>query len=209
MNPIRVPHSPRALLVATVALMAFVSCPTWVAIQNLLHPRPVSWGSLISSGVWIALVVFVLCGTIYYNGGLGVFLVKTLGQIAPRQLLEVIDGENGKRQLRYGFAFLGMSFDYLRVDLDGINSIRWSPGQATHMSGRDCNDWSVALRSQSAHIHTTIERWDRDDPEQIEIVGLTGKKSDAEDLGRLLIEMLESSGLQFKPDFEQKCFTRV
>lgn len=203
-----VAHS-RGSAVAVIVVIAFVGGFTWLSIDNLLDFRRTPWRALIASVLWIALVVFIIVMTIRGNGGIGRTLVQILGNFSVRQFVRIADDPQRGRAFSYGYRLFGRRFEYVRVSLDGIQSIGWSTGQASQMRRKDCDDWSVALWCDTERIQTRLGIWDRNDPQHIEIIGLSGARSETETLGRAIVVMLERGGLMLRSDSSDCRFERA
>ena len=49
------------------------------------------------------------------------------------------------KQIQFGFDLFGHRFVQKLIPIESVESVEWSSGQATHMAGRDMDDWSVFL----------------------------------------------------------------
>jgi hypothetical protein len=205
---VRIPQA-RGAAIAVIVAVLFIGGFLWLALVNLLHPHRTQWMALLASVLWIALVALITVLMIRGNGGVGRAIVQTLGNFSMKQFVGIDDDPSHGRTLSYGFRLLGRKFEYLRVSLDGIESIRWSTGQLSDLRGKDCGDWSVALWCDTASMQPRLGVWDRSDPQHVEIIGLTGPKPTTEVLGRALVAMVKAGGVLLTPDVEGCRFSRA
>jgi hypothetical protein len=205
---VRIPQARGAAIAVIVAVLC-VGGFVWLAAANLLQPHLTPWKSLVTSAVWLFLVGCVIVMMIRGNGGVGGVFVQVLGNFSMQQFVRIDDDPQRGRALSYGYRLLGRQFEYLRVALDGIRSVGWSTGQASDMRGKDWDDWSVALWCDTTSVQTRLGGWDRNDPQHIEIIGLSGPRSETEPLGQAIVQLLTASGLTLAPDAEGRKYQRA
>src|ERR1035438_7231183 len=117
------------------------------------------------------------------------FLADCLGELIGRHFVEVVSVSTPVNEVRFGYELFGRRFIKQSIAIDAIESIHWSTGQASGMTGRDMNDWSVYLYL------------DRDNPvnkpnRHIYVVGPARRKEITEAFGLSFVAFLRAAGAQ-------------
>ena len=186
-----VPKLKRAAIGAAM-LTAFILFFVLLAIYNLY-----SWTAIIPSTIWLLLVGFVLGGFIKTDGW-EKFATDILGAFSRKEFIRTIRWENSKTDFQYGFRMFGLRFLYFSIAVERIESIKWNTGQASHMAGRELDDWHVVVwydhddpaKSQKQHM---LKKPDQD----LYIIGMSGAKAETAALGNSLLDLLREAGAIF------------
>jgi hypothetical protein len=197
-----VPQPVRAVIGA-FALTGFILFFVLLAVENLLN-----WAAVIPSLIWLSLVSAVLFG-FCKERGISQVLTEILGAFARKQFARAIPHDGGQSEIQFGYRILGYQRLHLAIPLDKIKSVNWSTGQATHMAGRDMNDWSVALWYDHDDPARSEEKKGLRKPDQeVYIVGPTGKKENTAAFGRSFVDYLRESGASLVAGDDDCTFVR-
>lgn len=188
---------PDGMVLATLGYLIVLTCLV-VAVFNLVRATMVPTVSLMASLLWIGLVVLVVSSNIRNEGGIGQYAINRLGLYSRRHFIRVTFDGRKADTIYVGYSLFGRYREYVTVRAKAISSLDWSPGQATAMSGRDMNDWHVALWY---HHPDGPQRKPfpgvRD--EEVFMLGPSGSRARIEALGRQVVEFLVSVGVQLTP----------
>jgi len=176
-----------------------------VAAFNLRHSAALSALEIGGSALWLCIVGTMLVFGIADAGGLRRSLVNCLGVCSRRAFIEICRHAGGPVMLRFGFECLGREFDYSDIELARIGMVSWGAGQGSAMSGRDRNDWTVAVWYWKP---CSTGRWD---PRKVQDKGLIIvtpylPKEDAAAAGRSVVALLSDAGVQLVPGDEENEF---
>jgi hypothetical protein len=154
--------------------------------------------SIVASVLWLVLLVLAISSNMRVAGGVRRFSVELLGRYARHHFVRAAPATGHANNISIGFSICGHDQIYLRVNTDAISSICWSSGQATAMSGRDMNDWHVAMWY---HHPDGPQRKPfpgvRD--EEVYIIGPSGPGKLVETFGQHLVEFLSAIGVKLAP----------
>jgi len=188
---------PDGIILATLGYLIVLTCLV-VAVFNLVRVTTVPTVSLIASLLWVGLVFRVVTSNIREEGGIGQYAINRLGLYSRRHFIRATLYGLQADTIYVGYSLFGRDRAYLTVRAKAISSLGWSPGQATAMSGRDMNDWDVALWY---HHPDGPQRKPypgvRD--EEVFILGPSGSRARVEALGRQVVEFLVSVGVELTP----------
>lgn len=188
-----IPSSAKGIFGYTV-LYAFILFFVAVAVFNVIFSYE-SLGTLILSVIWIAIVIMVHLNSYIEEGGIRYYVLNRGGQFARRQFAEVAKDNSGRMIVCFGYVLFSRHFYLLKVRGDGIKTIDWGPGQAASMTGKDMNDWHVAL-----WFNPDCAIWNRKTHKLgIYIIGLHGPKDQTETFGNAFIDFLRNAGMSFGP----------
>lgn len=161
---------------------------TVLGVYNLLNQT-----ALIPTCIWLALVFFITRDSIANRGGIRKSLVDWLGSVAGRQFVEIPAQDDRPREMCFGFQLFGRRFIQRRIELAKVESVEWTPGQATSMAGRDMDDWLVGLWFDHVDPAGKIEGSRKPD-QDLHTVGRSGKKKDTEEFGISFVDFLNKHG---------------
>lgn len=172
-----------------------------VAIFNLWRSDSLTTFEIVASVLWLCLAGMWLVGGIVETGGIRRALVNCLGMFSRRAFIETCRPGDGPVMLRFGFGCLGREFDYANIELARIGMVSWNAGQASGRSGRDQDDWSVAVWFWKPG---RTGPWDRRKVKDHDLILITPSlpKEDAAAAGRSVIELLNDAGVQLASDEE-------
>lgn len=175
-----------------------------LGIYNLLHGV-----ALVPSILWLSLNGVMLFGFCKERGSHQV-LTEILGAFARQQFVWAFPTGTGHTEIRFGYQIFGMRRFYFVIPADRIESVNWSTGQASHMSGRDMDDWSVAVWYDHGDpaLSQKHKSWRKPDQE-VHIVGLTGSKSEVAASGHAFLNFLRESGVRLVPGENDCTFVRA
>lgn len=171
-----------------------------LAVSHLRNFANTSAFVLVAATVWL-LLVFLGVGTgLVETGGIGAFVTAILGAFSRNQFVDVVAQASGRRILRHGFRLLGLPLYYRKVSLDRITLLKWSPGQATSLAGRDMNDWDVTIWYKPEPPEKVRYPVGYRPEENLFIVASCGAKSSTAAFGRDLVDFLVVAGLPMMQD---------
>jgi len=188
-----VPKSKRAVIGA-IMLTAFILFFVFLAIYNLC-----SWKAIIPSTIWLLLVGLTLGGFIKTEGSKK-FATDILGAFSWNEFIRTIRLENGGIDFQYGFRMFGRWFAYFTVAVGKIESFNWSTGQASHLAGRELDDWSVAVwyrHDDLAKSQKALSYKSKKPDQDLFIIGMSGAKVETTALGHSVLNLLRESGASF------------
>jgi hypothetical protein len=142
-------------------------------------------------------------------GGLRRYLVDRFSFFAGRRFVLYPSEQTNSSRIRFGFEIFGRRVFQRDVQIERIESVEWTPGQATSMAGHDMNDWHVVLWFD----HCNPEKSQRDHmlrkPNQdLLIVGPARRKEDTSSLGFEFVAFLRKSGARLKQGANDNVFVR-
>jgi hypothetical protein len=134
-----IPKSPQDVIIQSVitAVIVFFAGLAPVNVFNRV--------AVIPSLFWLALITMILWTPIRQAGSFRRFLADCLGELIGRHFAEVVSVSTQVNEVRFGYELFGRRFIKQSIAINGIESIHWSTGQASSMTGRDMNDWSVYM----------------------------------------------------------------
>ncbi len=184
--------------VLLVVFVVFVLFSVGVAGGNLWSSAGHHSFVIGASVVWLCIVVFVLGALIAEAGGVRRWLVRLLGVFSRRVFLEICRAGDGGAALRYGFELSGRAFDYSRIELAWVRSVSWGSGQVSWRSGRDRDDWSVAVWYRRVGDSGGLNRAQ---PEPVDLIVVTPylPKDLAAAVGGEVVGLLSDAGVLFEP----------
>jgi len=180
----------RGELVAAVILTAVIVTSLRLAIKNLIDHVAV-----LPSAIWIILVLSVTLSNLRASG-IGKFHLTILSTFSRYQLLRV-SAHPLQPTLEIGFTLFGLPFIELRIARDDVVCVYWHSGQATEMSGRDANDWSVFLRYRHHDAQKEMKERERGRKwpgQSLIVIGPARSKGITEALGNRVLDFLSASG---------------
>jgi hypothetical protein len=205
MNHLRALRIPRhgGAIVGAYALLAFLLFFVSLAIYNLVHGD-----GIIPSTLWLLLVGAVLFG-FYSERGIQKIAIGILGAFACRQFIWATRRVDGCNEIQLGYQIFHRRFIYLSIPVENIERVHWSAGQASHVAGRDVDDWSVALWYEHGGVETSRRPQKRSRADQeIYIVGESGRKDEAAAFGRRVVDFLRDAGTPLLPGKDDCTFVR-
>ncbi len=176
-----------------------------VAVYNLRHSAGLSCMEIGGSILWLCIVALTLAVEIAECGGFRRFFINCLGVYSRRAFIETRPQSHGPALLLYGFELLDRDYHYVRIETDRIRMVHWSAGQASGVTGRDCNDWVVAVWCSKDEDPRS---WDHRNvsTKDIHIVTPHLAREDAEKIGQSVLEMLNEAGVHLTPTDEPREF---
>ena len=184
-----------SLIVVVFALLAFLNLANHVAI--------------IPSVIWLLFVAWILWSGCREAGSVRMYLTDWLAAFAARKFVLFPPETTHQAFIRFGYELFGRRFYQKDIDIERIESVEWSPGQATGMAGRDMKDWSVTLwydhgDPERSKRHHMLRKPNQD----VYIVGPSKRKEDTALLGREFISFLSGIGVHLKQSTEDHIFSR-
>jgi hypothetical protein len=173
---------------------------TVVAVYNLIHIAALTALEVGGSILWLLLVMLLSIRPLVEAGGPRQLMVSIAGIFSRRAFVELQRGKGDPPVLRYGFEWLHKGFWYDAIECTRIGMVSWSSGQASDMSGRDCDDWTVAVWYVTDG-NATAATWDRENlpDKRIRIVTPSLPKQDADAIGRSVVALLQDAGVEMTP----------
>jgi hypothetical protein len=166
-----------------------------LSIWNLTRFRALSLGTLIASGIWLALVLLMLMTQIRVERGFKQYLVNRLGSCSRSQFVSVIEQHDGSKTVRFGYDLFGREWSYAEIPARAISSLGWSPGQASALSQREMADWSVWLRYRGSVGESAVAGSGSPTDNWYHVGSGSGEKRRTEAFGLSLVEFLKSAGI--------------
>lgn len=163
-----------------------------LALNNLAR-APLSVGG-VASVLWLGLVALYTAGGLVACGGLAGLARGALHLFSRVEFV----GLNGAGDLQHGFVLWGQEFTLDSAPLGSLSSVRWSPGQASSMTGEDMDDWSVTLWFQGEELEP--RPWS-DSPW---LLGSQGPGRATSRVGERLVAFLRRSGCGLRRDSERE-----
>ena len=161
--------------------------------------------ALIAPCLWLAFVSMTVRSNCRAEGGIRPFLVNCLGNVTGRRFAAI--GAPG--EIQFGYRLLGRRFIQERIALGKIESVEWSPGQASSMAGRDMNDWHVVLWFHHDDPARSQRRQRLRKPDQDPcIIGPSRRKEETAALGLGIVAFLQSAGVTLVPGEKETGFVR-
>ena len=201
-----IPPKSRGEVILQFAMTLLVVFSVLLAVVNLC--QGVAW---IVSILWLVLVAGLVWSASREAGGLLLLLTNQVGDLFGRRFVRVDPPDVQPRCIRFGFELLSLRFLERSILLDSIESVEWTMGQASHMAGKDMNDWRVWLWFDHKDA-TTSERqrkWGARKPEQDPHgVGPSRPKDHIEYLARSFLAFLRTAGLDLVQGAGPACFVR-
>jgi hypothetical protein len=182
-----IPQPLRAVI--GVCLMAgFLGFFVALGIHNLLNGT-----ALIASSLWLLLVGVIFFG-LCKERGIKQVCIEIMGAFARKHFVWTFLTAAGETQLRFGYQIFGSRYFVLTVPVDKVQSVHWSTGQASHMSGRDVGDWSVALwYDHGDPAKSQAQKNQRWPDQEVYILGPTGPKHQVAAFGQAFLDFLRQS----------------
>jgi hypothetical protein len=203
-HEVPIPKS-RADVIFQSMVIAVVVIFTVVAVVNLCGGV-----GLVASVIWLALVTAVIWSASRQEGGLRKFLVSQMGDLFGRRFVEWDSVDARCNDIHFGFQLCGRRFVQKSIPRERIQSVEWTTGQATHMAGRDMNDWTVWVWfDRDDPIRAEAQRkWHRRPDQDLYGVGPADRKERTEALGLSFISFLRTAGLDLIQSATTTCFVR-
>ena len=195
------PPGGATFLLAFLALVIFLVGGASLSLINYeFYPLYVS---ILSFLVLLAFAVSLPL-TIYDQGGLRRFVWNGLAMFSFHHFVEVRERDDGLT-VRFGFTLLMCRFNLFQIPSTAIVSVEWTPGQATSMTGRDMNDWSVYFWFYPKRFR----RWSMVEvlEKELHIVGSERAKPEIVAFGHSFIAFLRSAGIELHPTTNECEFT--
>lgn len=188
------PTGGAVLLLVFLAIVGFF---TWAAVYILASPQGLRTSEVLCSICWLMLVTIWIVGPIIEARGFWPWLVALVGVFARCGVIEIQSMPNGGSMLRTGFRFCGRDFLLKPVEISRIGRIHWSAGQASSVSGRDRNDWSVSIwyaKSNSPEPRPLVDfkAWD------IRMISPRMPKEKTDAIGRAIVSLLIDAGVMLE-----------
>lgn len=163
----------------------------------------------IPSLLWLLIVAWILWHACREAGGARRYLTDWLAAFSGRKFVCFAAEDTAQECIRFGYELFGRRFFQKDVEIDRIESVEWSSGQATSMAGRDMDDWRVLLWYDHGNFEKSKKNHMLKKPDQSAyIVGPPRRKGDAAVLGRGLVLFLGEIGVHLKQDTEDNVFRR-
>jgi hypothetical protein len=183
--------------------------PTLLTAYHLIHWRETTTTAIIVSFVWLMLLGLLIAGEVsahrtrarLHGVSLKQRLKALLGAFARKHFVDHTDGK-----LQFGFQLFKRTWVIREIPSASVVSVEWSAGQASGMSGRDCNDWRVWLW----HLDHSLNRKPMGFPqreESLSQVGDEGSKAKMSGLGLKFVDFLRDGGIDLKPTVDPTQFT--
>jgi hypothetical protein len=169
------------------------------AVLNLLSGEDVV-ASRVWSSLWFGVVIWQLCQSIIYEGGIGTFAINRLSDLVGRHFAEITSLDDHSKEVRFGFQLLGHRFIQKCVSLDKIESVEWSPGQAKKY-------WNIGLWFKKADL-TKRNEWAVKPDQDVCIVGPSQRKEATETLVLTFVDFLLSADVTLVRGKGDACFVR-
>ncbi len=197
------PLTARAIIGAAF-LTGFLLFFVFLAVFNLFN-----WTGVIPSILWLFLVIGI-CFGFCKELGIKHVLIEILGAFTRKHSARTLYSHEGRTAVEFGYQIFGHRLAYLKIPVVKIESVSWSAGQATHMSGRDCNDWSVAVRYDHDDPLKSQKQKNFPNPDQeVYIVGISnGHKADVAVFGHAFLDYLRESGVSLMQGKDNCTFVR-
>jgi hypothetical protein len=184
------------------AIYFIVMLASIMAMLNLITGTAV-----IVSGIWLIFISIMIWKACKNAGGLHKYLVNRLGEIAGRKFVESTSYKKAPTEIRFGYELFGHRFIQLVVKTDTIESVEWDKGQASGMTGRDMNDWSVYLWFDH-NDPAKRKSWSRKQDQEIYVVGPSRRWEDTDAFGRSFVDFLRAAGAILVKSDNVFCFER-
>jgi hypothetical protein len=162
--------------------------------------------SVIFSLLWLFVVALGVWNS-SKDEGLRQFLIAWIGDLAGRKFVEITSSEVESSELRFGVQFLGKRFVQKCLKLGKVESVDWSPGQATGMAGRDMKDWHVCVWTDQDDP-AKRSSWSRKPNQEPYVFGPSRAKEKTEILAREFIDFLQDRGVRLIPGKSENCYVR-
>jgi hypothetical protein len=176
-----------------------------VATCNLFYAIHIPRIAFAASLLWLLLVVWLVGSSLREEGGVKQYFVNRFGAYSNHHFVRATPDVGRAVKIYFGYELFGRAHRYLAVDTDAISSIDWGSGQATALSGRNMDDWHVALWYHHPHAPQR-EPFPRVRDEEVFIIGPSVRKEAAETLGRQLVDFLKSVGVELAPGKHEREF---
>ena len=161
-----------------------------LAVLNLLNRV-----GIIPSLIWLFFVT-----TVVWNGsrearGLRRYLAGRVSMFAGRRFVLYPSDQVDSPRIRFGYELFGRRVFERDVEIDRIESVQWTTGQATSMAGHDMNDWNVVLWFDHCDPEKSKNRHMLAKPDQdLHIVGPSTRKQETSDFGLKFVAFLREAG---------------
>ena len=176
----------------------------FLAILNLVNHV-----AIIPSAIWLVFVTVTIWNGCREVGGLRRYLVDRCSVFAGRRFVLYLSGQTDSRRIRFGFEMFGCRVFQRDVQIERIESVEWTPGQATSMAGHDMNDWQVVLWFDHCNpVKSKRDHMLRKPDQDLLIVGPSRRKEDTSSLGFEFVAFLRKSGARLKQGANDNVFVR-
>lgn len=194
----------RGEFLSTGFLSLIVVVSAFLAVLNVANND-----AIILSVIWLLFVGWILWNECQDAVGVRGYLIDWLAAFAGRKFAFVPPADNHQARIRFGYELFGRSFYQKEIEFGHIESVEWSPGQATSMAGHDMKDWSIALwyaqgDPERGEKHHLLRKPDQN----VYIVGSLRPKEDASTLGTELVSFLNGIGVFFVESEEDNVYVR-
>jgi hypothetical protein len=175
-----------------------------VALLNLANGD-----AFVPSILWLIIVAWIIWSGSQEAGGIRSFLIDWLASLAGRKFALSPTDNASLPCIRFGFELFGHRFFQKDIEIDRIESVEWTPGQATGMTGRDKRDWSVVLWYDHGDPEMSKKRHMLPKPDQdVYIVGPEGRREKTATLGMEFITFLREVGVTLAPGKDNNVYVR-
>lgn len=165
--------------------------------------------TVIPSVLWLVIVTWILWSGCREAGGARRYMIDWLAAFAGRRFVLSSPETARPTCIRFGYELFGHRFYQKDVEIEAIESVEWSPGQATSMAGRDMKDWSVALWHDHGDPERSKKRHMLRKPSQdVYIVGPSRCKEDTAILGREFVSFLDKIGVRLRQGTDDNLFAK-
>jgi hypothetical protein len=191
-NEIAVPRAQFGLFWIIISYTIVITA-TSVAILNLMQVNSMPAITLVCSVIWLILVALIMRSEIAASGGWHQYVINRRGDFSLQRFMWIQMGEDGQSIVSLGYRIRGKSYYFMKIPLQDLISIGWSMGQASGMTGRDQNDWSVYIQYlPNRLVPPNATQWSTGC-----VIGPHRSKNRTEVFGRELVQFLENAGVAF------------
>ena len=127
--------------VVGVSILAIVPV---LALVNIFNAGAAGIFSVVCSTLWLVFSAAIFWSEVK-SVGIRQLGIDVLGGFVRSRILRVLPDESKQKALFYGFTLGRRDFPQLIVSAEGVNELGYNAGQASAMTGKDANDWSVWL----------------------------------------------------------------
>jgi hypothetical protein len=163
---------------------------------------------MICSVIWLIFVATIIRDECNKAEGLRKWLINLVGNMFGRFFVEADLAEAREKTIRFGFDLLGRRFIQRKITIAAIGYVEWSKGQASSMTGRDMNDWSVALWFDTDPIDSPRRQWRKSSGQDVIVVGPAKRKVITEAFGLAFVHFLCAAGASLVRGKTENCFVR-
>ena len=187
----KIPAPPLSSPIGLVGISYIVILFMILALDNVLNYATTSVGAVVASAAWLFLVLAVMVSAVREYGVL-YFLIRALGMFSRAHFIEERKTKSNQLIIGFGYRLLGLRVYYLKVEAHNILRVDWSAGQASHKTGRDFDDWHIAVwyRIRKGNIPT----------DEIYIATPDSSREQTTALGNSLLEFLSLAESDYETD---------